>query len=187
MFIDKIYSNSLRPLTLYVHLFISLALAISDAIYVLTMVIHKSIPTIFEIESKYFYIKPIASPLSNVAYTTSMYLTVLLAFERYLKVCHSNTARNVCTLSNAKKYIMLACFLGLVYSFPRFFQRTWEYDAEDQIYEVKKTAFGKTDNYKKMYLTWSNLVFRMILPTISLIFFNVFTFIKVNFRNNDKN
>ena len=65
------------------HLFIFLALAISDAIYVLTMVIHKSIPTIFEIESKYFYIKPIASPLSHVAYTTSMYLTVLLAFDRY--------------------------------------------------------------------------------------------------------
>ena len=180
MFIDKIYSNSLRPLTLYVHLFIYLALAISDAIYVLSMVIHKSIPTIFEIESKYFYIKPIASPLSNVAYTTSMYLTVLLAFERYLKVCHSNTARNVCTLSNVKKYITLASFMGLVYSFPRFFQRVLKYDTENKCYEVKKTAFADTDDYKKMYLTWSNFVFRLIIPTISLTFFNVFTFIKVN-------
>ena len=144
------------------------------------MVIHKSIPTIFEIESKYFYIKPIASPLSNVAYTTSMYLTVLLAFERYLKVCHSNTAKNVCTLSNVKKYIMLASFMGLVYSFPRFFQRVLEYDANNECYEVKKTAFANTDDYKKMYLTWSNLVFRLIIPTISLTFFNVVTFIKVN-------
>ena len=174
-------------LKLSVHTFIFLALAISDAIYVFTMVIHKSIKAIFVIDSKLFYIKPIASPLSHVAYTTSMYLTILLAFERYLKICHPNTATKVCTLSNTKKFIFLASFVGFFYSFPRFFQRTWEYDTEDQIYEVKKTAFGKTDNYKKMYLTWSNLVFRMILPTICLIFFNVFTFIKVNFINNDIN
>ena len=172
---------------MYVHLFIYLALAISDAFYVFTMVIHKSIKAIFVIDSKLFYIKPIASPLSHVAYTTSMYLTILLAFERYLKICHPNTATKICTLSNTKKFIFLASFVGFFYSFPRFFQRTWEYDTEDQIYEVKKTAFGKTDNYKKMYLNWSNLVFRMILPTISLIFFNVFTFIQVNFRNNDIN
>ena len=82
----------------YVHLFIFLALAISDAIYVLTMVIHKSIPTIFEIESKYFYIKPIASPLSHVAYTTSMYLTVLLAFDRYV-----NTYRLLSFLAGGTK------------------------------------------------------------------------------------
>ena len=186
MFIDKSYCKSLG-LKLSVHSFILLALAISDAIYVFTMVIHKSIKAIFVIDSKLFYIKPIASPLSHVAYTTSMYLTILLAFERYLKICHPNTATKICTLSNTKKFIFLASFVGFFYSFPRFFQRTWEYDTEDQIYEVKKTAFGKTDNYKKMYLNWSNLVFRMILPTISLIFFNVFTFIQVNFRNDDIN
>ena len=80
------------------HLFIYLALAISDAFYVFTMVIHKSIPTIFEIESKYFYIKPIASPLSHVAYTTSMYLTVLLAFDRYV-----NTYRLLSFLAGGTK------------------------------------------------------------------------------------
>jgi len=104
---------------------ILLALAINNAVYVFTKIIYKSVPVLFDMNSKTFYIKLFASPVSHVAYTTSMILTVLLALERYLQVCHPQKAKKTCTLKNAKICTVFATPLGLFTRFPDFSEENW--------------------------------------------------------------
>ena len=100
-----------------------LALAKSDSIYVLMLIIDKALKALFNLDGKKFYVKLIASPVSNVAYNTSIYFTVLLAFERYVSICLPKKAKKWCTLSKTKMYIIAIPLLTLIYTIPRFFQR----------------------------------------------------------------
>ena len=65
--------------------------------------------------------------------------------------------------------------IGVVYTIPRILQRKYGED-----YEVMMTTFGESTGYKKGYLTWSDLVYRLILPTLCLAFFNIALFREVS-------
>ena len=63
-------------------IFFLLGLASSNSVYLILMIIRKSISDLFCIDKRINYPQPIATPLSNMAYNTSIYLTILLTFER---------------------------------------------------------------------------------------------------------
>ena len=115
-----------------------------------------------------------------MAYNTSIYLTILLAFERYLCVCWPKKAKYICTPKKTKIYILICALIGLTYTMPRFFQFKYEFNEEKERYEVMKTTFGKSYDYKKGYLTWSDFVYRLILPTFCLAYFNIAVFREVS-------
>ena len=79
-----------------------LGLASSNTVYLILIIIRKSISDLFLIEKKYNYPKPIAGPLTHMAYNASIYLTILLAFERYLCVCWPKKAEKICTPKKTK-------------------------------------------------------------------------------------
>ena len=110
-----------------------------------------------------------------MAYNTSIYLTILLAFERYLCVCCPKKAEKICTPKKTKIYIFICVMIGIVYTIPRIFQRKY-----GKHYEIMKTTFGKSNEYNKGYLTWSDFVYRLILPTLCLAFFNIAIFREVS-------
>ena len=152
-----------------------LGLASSNTVYLILIIIRKSISALFLIDKKFNYPKPIASPLTHMAYNTSIYLTILLAFERYLCVCLPKKAEKICTPKKTKIYIFICVMIGVVYTIPRIFQRKYGED-----YEVMETTFGKSTEYRKGYLTWSDFVYRLILPTLCLAFFNIALFREVS-------
>ena len=114
-----------------------------------------------------------------MAYNTSIYLTILLAFERYLCVCCPKKAEKICTPKKTKIYIFICVMIGIVYTIPRIFQRKY-----GKHYEIMKTTFGKSNEYNKGYLTWSDFVYRLILPTLCLAFFNIAIFREVHCEKN---
>ena len=101
------------------------------------LIIDKALKALFNLDGKTFYVKLIASPVSNVAYNTSIYFTVLLAFERYVSICLPKKAKKWCTLSKTKMYIIAIPLLTLIYTTPRFFQRKLDFNMTIQSYEIK--------------------------------------------------
>lgn len=59
--------------------------------------------------------------LPNAFRTTSIWLTVLLAVQRYIYICHPTTARTLCTVPNVSKTIALITALAFGHMIPKFF------------------------------------------------------------------
>ena len=176
-FINKLWFN-ISYLTNYPPilrtLFISsIGLTSINSVYVLMMII-KNIEEMFHLEGDTYYPKLFASPMSHLAYNMSIYLTVLLAFERYLQVCFQSKARSLCTPKKTQIYIVAIFLVCAIYTMPRFFQR--KLDDDNRIFNNFKDNFS----YEVIFLTWARLVFRFIIPTICLAFFNFCIFMKVN-------
>ena len=171
----------------YLYIFVLfLGLASNNAIYLILIIIRKSSSDLFHIDKKFNYPKPITTPLSHMVYNTSIYLTILLAFERYLCVCWPKKAKYICTPKKTKIYILICALIGLIYTIPRFFQFKYEFNEKKEHYEVMKTNFEKSYGYRKGYLTLSDLVYRLILPTICLAYFNIAVFREVKFSFSEK-
>ena len=63
--------------------------------------------------------------------------------------------------------------------FARFFQYKYEFNEESQSYEVLDTYNTIGESYKLYYLNWSHMIYRLIIPTICLAFFNISIFREV--------
>ena len=63
--------------------------------------------------------------------------------------------------------------------FARFFQYKYEFNEKSQSYEVLDTYKTIGESYKLYYLNWSHMIYRLIIPTTSLAFFNISIFREV--------
>ena len=61
-------------------------------------------------------------PCMNISWTSSIYLTILLSFERFLGICYPNLAREFCTLKKTMIYIIATFTFSCVYNIPRFLE-----------------------------------------------------------------
>ena len=82
-------------------------------------------------------------------------------------------------------YIFICVLIGLIYTIPRFCQFKYEFNEERERYEVMETDFGESDDYKENYLNWSDFVYRLILPTTCLGYFNFAVFREVSKAKGD--
>lgn len=64
--------------------------------------------------------------IPNFFHTASIWLTLLLAGQRYIYVCHPARARDWCTVPNVTGAICWILTLALAHQLPRFFDRTFE-------------------------------------------------------------
>ena len=162
------------------------------------------------VESSYqVYLFQFLYPCMNIAWTTSIFLTVLMSFERFLGICYQNAAKRICTPEKTMIYIFATFIFSCIYNIPRFneyelvdiLSRT-EYDPELKEYTwdelpsndviwrqkaflnvtvVKETDLLSNNVYVTVYLTWLNFLVRFLVPTILLIFFNMKIVLEVIF------
>lgn len=64
--------------------------------------------------------------IPNFFHTASVWLTLLLAGQRYIYVCHPTTARHWCTVPNVMRVICWILSLAFAHQLPRFFDRIYE-------------------------------------------------------------
>ena len=183
-------------------------MAVFDSIIVATILLLKGMPSV--IESSYqVYFYQFLYPCMNIAWTASIFLTVLMSFERFLGICHQNAATKFCTHKKTRIYIFAIFICSCVYNIPRFHEyelvdilaRT-EYDPELKEYTwnkfprddviwrqkafsnvtvVKETNLLSNNIYVTVYLTWLNFLVRFLIPTILLAFFNMKIVLEVSF------
>ena len=183
-------------------------MAVFDSLVIAAVVLLKGMPSV--VESSYqVYFFQFLYPCMNIAWTASIFLTVLMSFERFLGICHQNAAKQFCTHKKTMIYILAIFIFSCVYNIPRFNEyelvdilvRT-EYDQELKEYTwnrvpghdviwrqkafsnvtvVKETDLLSNNIYVTVYLTWLNFLVRFLVPTILLIFFNMKIVLEVIF------
>ena len=98
-----------------------LGLAIFDSLVISAVVLLKGVPSVAE-SSYQVNIFQLLYPCMNISWTSSIYLTILLSFERFLGICYPNVAREFCTLKKTMIYIIATFTFSCVYNIPRFIE-----------------------------------------------------------------
>ena len=146
-------------------LFFITALAVFDALFVLTNVISLGLVEVLKHNWDFSNAMKGASEnyldqLSSIFYTCSVYCTILLSVVRYIAICQ--TAK-VDLVKKSKIQIYLACIL--------LFSIIWN---------IPKWTETKHNHAYKNYLTWGTFVILYLIPLTLLIVFNVFMVRKVS-------
>ena len=146
-------------------MFFLTALAVFDALFVLTNVISLGLVEVLKHNWNFSDAMKKASEnyldqLSSIFYTCSVYCTILLSVVRYIAICQ--TAK-VDLVKKSKIQIYLACILlfSIIWNIPK-----WTETEDNQAY--------------KNYLTWGTFVILYLIPLTLLIVFNVFMVRKVS-------
>ena len=123
--------------------------------------------------------------LPSLFHTSSIWLTLALAVQRYIYVCHAATARVWCTERRVVRAIGWIFGLALLHQASRFFDKS--YDLLEVIHRGRVTAscsIGKpywikhginTSLYYGAYFGF-RVLFIHLLPCISLVVFNILLF-----------
>ena len=109
----------------YMFLFTFLALCIFDFLVVVTVILLKGIPTIDENHSLKLLL-PVVHPLMNLTWMMSIYLTVLLAIERFMVICWTNLKTKYYTKKGTKVYLVFTFVFVAIYNIPKCMEYTWE-------------------------------------------------------------
>ena len=145
-------------------------MAAVDTVVILTCIVLAGIPALFGASygSKAF---PILWPIQQIAWTASIYFTILLTLERYCSVFYEKSA------SIPKTIASMVCVLifAILYNITRFL----EYNTV-HIPELNTTNAEENDIYGLLsndvyivgYLICCNLIFRLIIPFCILTFCN---------------
>merc|ERR1719414_1500292 len=64
--------------------------------------------------------------LPQIFHTASIWLTLALAMQRYIYVCHALAARSWCTMNRTRKAVALIFFFAFLHQATRFFDKKFE-------------------------------------------------------------
>ena len=145
-----------------------LGIAVYDMVLVFMALISRGMNTWgFDIRDDY----PFVYPFLHISYTGSIFMVILVSFERYLAVCQGTKL----TIPKAKFYIGIVTLLSILVNIPSMLVYKWS-DGH-----TKLTKMACDEFFVKYYITYFlNLTLRFIFPTVSLIGFNVLIYLKVN-------
>jgi len=105
----------------------------------------------------------------------SVWVTVMLAIERYIAICHSLRASAICTVKRAR-YLNCAVFMfAFACRIPNFFEYStktgWDGCVERQYIDV--TPLGRNVNYKIIYAWVFDCVLCAVVPFLALLYLNM--------------
>lgn len=169
-----------------------LAMAISDLLTLLFPA-----PWYFYMYTLDMHSRPLYPPSACYAYhymiealpalfhTASIWLTLLLAVQRYIYVCHPTMARTWCTVPKVWKAMAWVYLLALVHQSTRFFDRVfepiryrWRGGLHDGCYFVSAEWVREiiTENIYYTAYYGFRILFVHIGPCLALVIFNVLLF-----------
>ena len=113
--------------------------------------------------------------MKNSLFTGTVFLTILLSYERYMAVCKGKKLESKKILT----YISIVCISAVIYGSPTLWMYKWDYSQNGEIIS-KWTKLACNKTFLMIYLVFLNIIFRLILPIVCLIVFNILIFKKVS-------
>jgi hypothetical protein len=137
---------------------------------ILTSIILAGLPAIFKglYGSNAF---PFLWPIQQIAWTASIYFTILMTLERYCSVFYKKSA----SLPKTIACMVFVLIFAILYNITRFFEYTTIYIPEFNTTNAQENEnYGLLSNgaYVVGYLICCNLIFRLVLPFCILTFCN---------------
>jgi len=118
-----------------------------------------------------------AAVVTNAAMMASIWLTVLLAIERYVAICRPFLAARVCTVRVAVAAIAAVFTLALLVRLPNFWEHriTWYRDPTDNrsVASVAMTQLAFNDVYIRLYPWLIDGALASVVPFLALLVLNV--------------
>ncbi|VDI84073.1 sex peptide receptor-related protein 2-like [Mytilus galloprovincialis] len=107
----------------------------------------------------------------------SIWITVMLAIERYIAICHSLRANVICTVRRAVIINAAVFFISFACRIPNFFEYSiktgWsEYECIDKKY-IDWTRLGRNTNYKIVYAWVFDCILCATVPFLALVYLNM--------------
>lgn len=158
------------------------ALAISDSIKLINDSFYFLVILLLETDppagkKAYGYLYPYAHYFFNMSVCVTAWLTVSVAAERYVMVCHAARARDMCNMGRAKLTCVIV-FLSmslLTVPFALKYQATWQMNNDTNTTElVVQVTELWTDKDFKYTFTWITNLLRSVIPLCILVTFNYF-------------
>ncbi|GAU88306.1 hypothetical protein RvY_01032 [Ramazzottius varieornatus] len=121
--------------------------------------------------------------LPTMCHSASIWLTLMLAVQRYLYVCHPSRARTLCTVPRVTFGIAVIYTIAISYNLPRFFEGVsitidypWNCEIHNQC--VRIDAYW-ADWYLPVYY-WFRVTCVNVIPCLLLVVLNVFLVVSLN-------
>ena len=159
-----------------------IALAISDSIKLLNDSFYFLVILLLNVDPPqgnvaYGALYPYAHYFFNVSVCITAWLTVSVAAERYIMVCHAAKARSICNVQRARWLTFIVFVVMAILTIPSALRyRTIEiHDAltDTSQLEVEVTELWKNEIFVTIY-TWQHNLLRSIVPLILLCTLNCF-------------
>ncbi|XP_045209597.1 sex peptide receptor-like [Mercenaria mercenaria] len=120
--------------------------------------------------------------IPTIFHTASIWLTVGLAAQRYIYICHSLQARTWCTIPNvlrATVIVYIVAFVSQLTRFIDFYTVPWTVPSyvnpnetyQGCVYQTRNWAMNHMDMYQNIYF-WFRIIFIHLVPCISLVVLN---------------
>ena len=107
----------------------------------------------------------------------SIWLTVMLAVERYIAICQPFLAAKVCSVNNARLFIVLIYIFSLIVRIPAFCEQKvvthFDPDTNTSITYVTTTSLNTNPTYQRIYPWVVNGFLMSIIPFLMLLILNV--------------
>ena len=146
---------------------------LNDLLYFLVSILMRTHPEAGNRMMGYMY--PFSHYIFNEAVCVAAWLTVSVAVERYISVCHATTARAVCTVSRARIISTLVFFIMSLLAVPSAlrYQRKVVPDPSSNgtMFEIELSPLGRNERFMTGY-TWVQNLLRSIIPLFVLLILN---------------
>ncbi|XP_052781570.1 FMRFamide receptor-like isoform X2 [Mya arenaria] len=153
-----------------------ISLAMADLFFLVIMLM-RVMDTRLDREAHYWFLIVLtySSSLLNLFLFASVWLTVMLAVERYIAICHPLRAMSICTVIRARIIIVVIFAVALVYHIPEVvkFKITYflDYCLGKEVPMTTPTAFAMNMIFRKVY-NWVTCFFLAVLPFCLLLVLN---------------
>ena len=146
---------------------------LNDLLYFLVSILMRTHPDAGNRMMGYMY--PFSHYIFNEAVCVAAWLTVSVAVERYISVCHATTAKAVCTVSRARVISTIVFVIMSLLAVPSAlrYQRKVvpEPGKNGTMFEIELSPLGRNERFMTGY-TWIQNLLRSIIPLFVLLILN---------------
>ena len=91
--------------------------------------------------------------MPQIFHTASNWLTVTLAVQRYIYICHPTTAKTACTLRSARMMVCMVTTLAVLHMIPRMMDRDYQIlRGGEGLFSISNQKFSFRTKWKKTFL-----------------------------------
>ena len=161
--------------------FLLQVLAVADNCFLLLWIVTYSVKNYIRFlcpesasQPSWMYTRVYTFPLLYVAQTETIWLTVVIALNRYTAVCMPYKAPHLCTIMNVYKEVVAVTMFSICINIPRFFEiEIIENVVNGSVTrKFNRTELGTNDVYATVYTDALYYLFSFVLPLLILAFVN---------------
>lgn len=152
------------------------SLAVADNIFLLIWLINYSFRYALQLyglldgsylRTTWIYIRIVTFPVLYMAQSGTIWLTMVVAFNRYVAVCLPYRAHQFGNMAIVRRQVLAVAIGAVIYNIPRLFELKVVDDGEGSV-RVNRTELGSNVVYKIIYTDTLYYLLTFVLPLVTL-------------------